>query len=478
MEEMKNKIPLDFFQNYHILPQEGDKVAICGETPMEALEDLRLMLNKDVEPVIVSKEEIDTGLQALLIEDISKTTEGEIVITEDETQNLLAQTKDAPVIRLVNSIFLKAVHSRASDIHIEPYENEAIVRIRVDGVMHEIMKFPKSQYASVSSRIKVMAKLNLAEKRLPQDGRMRLKASDSLVDVRVSTVPTIYGERIVLRLLDKSMKLLTLEELGLNEYYYEKIKYLINHPYGILLLTGPTGSGKSTTLYAILLSLKSPFKNIITIEDPVEYQIPGIGQIQVNPKIDLTFANGLRSIVRQDPDIIMVGEIRDNETAEIAIHASLTGHLVLSTLHTNDAPTAISRLVDMNIENYLISSSLRGAIAQRLVRKLCDKCKKPYNASSRLKELGINTSKLKTATLYKEAGCDACLNTGFKGRIGIFEILIIDEEMDRLIVKTNDANEIRTLARKKGMLTLFEDGINKACEGITTVEEVLRATMT
>jgi len=475
---MKTKIPLDFFQNYHILPQDECKVAVCEDTPPEAIEDLRLILNKDIEIVVFSKEEINEGLQSLLIEDISKSHEDDqIILTESDTQDLLSQTKDAPIIRLVNSIFLKAVDSGASDIHIEPYENEAHVRIRIDGVLQEIMKVPKSQFAAVSSRIKVMAKLNLAEKRLPQDGRISLRASKSLIDVRISTIPTIYGERIVLRLLDKSLRLLTLEELGLTPNHYNSIKHIISYPYGIVLFTGPTGSGKTTSLYGILTALKSPFKNIITIEDPVEYQIPGIGQIQVNPKIDLTFANGLRSIVRQDPDIIMVGEIRDGETAEIAIHASLTGHLVLSTLHTNDAPTAISRLVDMKIENYLISSSMRGIVAQRLVRKLCDNCKKPYNGLNRLRDMGINAHTLKSHTLYSPQGCPKCLNTGFKGRIAIFEILTIDEDIDRLIVKSSDSNDIRKLARQKGMLTLLEDGIYKATEGLTTIDEVLRATM-
>lgn len=475
---MKEKIPLDFFQNYHILPLGGDKVAICEDTPPEALEDLRLILNKDMEVVSASKEEINEGLQSLLIEQIDKSQQTEqVVFLETETQDLLSQTKDAPIIRLVNSIFLKAVDAGASDIHIEPYENISSVRIRVDGVLHEIMQIPKTQFASVSSRIKVMGKLNLAERRLPQDGRMSLRAPKSLIDVRISTIPTIYGERIVLRLLDKSLKLLTLDQIGLSKHYYDIMKHLINYPYGIILFTGPTGSGKTTSLYAILLALKSPFKNIITIEDPVEYQIPGIGQIQVNPKINLTFANGLRSIVRQDPDIIMVGEIRDNETAEIAIHASLTGHLVLSTLHTNDASSAISRLIDMKIENYLISSSLRGVVAQRLVRKLCDNCKKQYDGLNQLKELGLNSHNLKSHTLYKAVGCPKCLDTGFKGRVAIFEILTIDEEIDRLIIKSCAASDIRKAARSKGMLTLLEDGVYKASEGLTTIEEVLRATM-
>lgn len=479
MKEYKD-IPLDFFQKYFLLPLEEDKVAICDQTPSEALEDLRLVSGKNFKPILLTKSEIEEGLRNLLIEDIekSRTTEEALIISEEETQDLLTHAKDAPIIRLVNSFFLKAVSSRASDIHLEPYETNAMVRMRVDGVLHEILTLPKVQYSAVAARIKVMAKLNLAERRLPQDGRLRVKAADSVIDVRVATIPTLFGERVVLRLLDRSLKVLTLEQLGLSNKFYESVKYLISHPYGLVLVTGPTGSGKSTTLYAGLLEVRSPFKNIITIEDPVEYQIQNIGQIQVNPKIGLSFANGLRSIVRQDPDIIMVGEIRDSETADIAIHAALTGHLVLSTLHTNDAPTAVSRLADMGIESFLISSSLKGVIAQRLVRQLCKDCRISYKpAYEEIKELGLDPAKIKNRFFYKAKGCSKCLATGFKGRTGIFEIMVIDENLQRQIAHTSDSAVIGKSAKEQGLLTLLEDGAQKVLEGITTTEEILRATM-
>jgi general secretion pathway protein E len=353
------------------------------------------------------------------------------------------------------------------------------VRFRLDGVLHEISQIPKNAYPQVVSRIKVIAKLNVAEKRLPQDGRIRVKIGNKELDMRVSTLPTVFGERIVIRLLDKSNKILTLEELGFSRDDLEKYERIIKKPHGLVLITGPTGSGKSTTLYASLLKLKTPRKNIITIEDPVEYQINGISQIQVNPKINLTFANGLRSILRQDPDIIMVGEIRDLETAEIAIHASMTGHLVLSTLHTNDAPSAVARLVDMGVEPFLIASSLEGVIAQRLVRRVCENCKeeKPISETEYqeikkyypgiLKEI----SSLKT---YRGKGCDECLGTGYKGRVAIYEIMEIDDEIRGLISKNVETNILRERAMEKGMKTLVQDGIQKVLKGITTLEEVLQ----
>lgn len=480
MEDIKNKIPFDFFQKNHLLPIDSEKIGICEKTTEEALEDLRLLLGKNLKPVMMAVEEIQEGLKTMLIEEIGRKKEDvQIIIEDDETQNLMGQTKDAPVIRLVNSLFLKAVDLHVSDIHVEPYEDEAKIRFRIDGILHEMLTLPRVQLLSIVSRIKVMSKLNLAERRLPQDGRMRVTAHNTIVDVRVSTLPTLFGERVVLRLLDSAAGLLTLKELGLEKELREEIKKLISNPYGFILVTGPTGSGKSTTLYAILHEIMSPFKNVITIEDPVEYQIKGIGQIQVNPKINLTFASGLRSIVRQDPDIIMVGEIRDPETADIAVHAALTGHLVLSTLHTNDAPTAISRLVDMNIEPFLISSSLKGVAAQRLVRRLCSKCREPYVPSvDTFARLGLRASDFQKNTFYGARGCPECLNSGFKGRIGIFELMIINEEMQRLINHTSDASAIRALAKDCGMIPLGIDGVKKILAGLTTVEEVLSATMT
>jgi len=355
-----------------------------------------------------------------------------------------------------------------------------LIRFRLDGVLHEINKLPKSSYPSVVSRIKVMAKLNVAEKRLPQDGRIRIRIGEKEMDLRVSTLPTIFGERVVIRLLDRSTKILTLKELGYMEDDLKKLENMISKPYGLILVTGPTGSGKSTTLYASLLKLKSPRKNIITIEDPIEYQIDGISQIQVNPKINLTFANGLRSILRQDPDIIMVGEIRDLETAEIAIHASMTGHLVLSTLHTNDAPSAVTRLVDMGVESFLVASSLEGVIAQRLVRRICNNCKTEFVPSdAEIEEINRLTGEdiVKSGDkLYRGRGCEQCFGTGYKGRIAICEIMEVDEEMRSTISKTPESTVIRKKALEKGMKTLLKDGIQKALNGITTVEEVIQAT--
>lgn len=480
MDRIKEAISLDFLQKNLLLPIEehGElRMGICSESNVVALEDMRLILCCDFEILDLTREQIDTGLRELLVQDMgteAKYEDDQIELSSDDTQDLLSHSKDAPIIRLVNTLFLKAVHSRATDIHIEPYENDSLVRLRVDGVLHEIMTVTKTQYAGVAARVKVMSKLNLAEHRLPQDGRMRVKAGDKGLDVRVSILPTQFGERIVLRILDKSMQILSLETLGLARDDYEKVRELISHPYGSILLTGPTGSGKSTSLYAMLQEIKSPHRNIITIEDPVEYQIPGIGQIPVNAKIGITFASGLRSILRQDPDVIMVGEIRDPETADIATHASLTGHLVLSTLHTNDAPTAVSRLVDMGVEGYLISSSVIGIIAQRLVRKLCDQCHEPYKP--REEELrGMNLPEGTVVNFYRARGCQHCLGTGYFGRIAIFEVLVIDDDLRSAITRSAEATIIRKLAREKGMRNLLEDGILKVARGVTSMEEVLRA---
>lgn len=476
---MLSNVPSEFLQKNLILPLENNgtfKLGICRETPREALEDLRLVLGKDLEVTRMDKEELEEGLRNLLVAEISAQSgdDSELDLSEETlTQDLFTLAKDAPIVRLVNSLFLKALNSRASDIHIEPYENECQVRIRIDGVLHLILTLPKNQYSSVSARIKVMSRLNLAEHRLPQDGRIRIKAGSRVLDVRVSVIPTLFGERIVMRLLDQTMELLTLTSLGLLPEDFGKVKDLITHPYGSILVTGPTGSGKSTTLYAVLQEVMSPERNIITIEDPVEYQIKGIGQMQVNPKIKLTFAQGLRSILRQDPDVIMVGEIRDPETADIATHAALTGHLLLSTLHTNDAAGAVARMVDMGVEAYLLSSSLLGIVAQRLVRRLCPDCKVPYAPGiSEAKDLGGKIPE----KIYRPKGCENCLGTGFRGRGALFEILTLDEDIKSQMVRSPEANLIRKLAREKGMKTLLEDGMEKVKLGLTSIEEVLTAT--
>jgi general secretion pathway protein E len=398
---------------------------------------------------------------------------GEIQVTED----LLDDTSDAPIIKLVNHILSQAIKARASDIHIEPYQESFKVRYRVDGILYDLLSPPKWIQSSLISRIKVMAKLDIAEKRLPQDGRLEVKMGDQDIDIRISTIPTSFGERLVLRLLNKTSTLFKISELGLEPEILALLEKLVHVPHGIILVTGPTGSGKTTTLYAVLSSINTPDINIITIEDPVEYQIPGISQIQVNPKIGLTFARGLRSIVRQDPDVILVGEIRDRETAEIAVQSALTGHLVFSTLHTNDSASAITRLVDIGVEPFLISSSVIAVFAQRLIRVLCPHCKIPCSADDiSLGILGLSQEKISGRTIYKPKGCPDCIQTGYRGRIGIFEIMVLDEKIKSLIVSSHDAGTIREEASKNQFVTLREDGLGKILKGITSPEEILRVT--
>ncbi len=469
---------MNILKEYRLIPLEEKNGTLrllvpSSYNPLD-VEEIRFRTGKDIELVVVSEEEFAKELQERLsAEEIH--IEGEEGKGQESLDLLLAQD-DSPAVSLVNTVLIKASTVGASDIHFEPYEDEAVVRLRMDGVLHDILKVPASTYQNVVARIKVMANLNVAEKRIPQDGRIRVKIGNKDLDIRVSVVPTVFGERVVLRLLDKTGSLLTLQQLGLYPEDREKVERLAKKPYGIVLVTGPTGAGKSTTLYAMLLHVKDPKKNIITIEDPVEYQIKGISQIQVNPKVGLTFASGLRSVLRQDPDIIMVGEIRDAETADIAVHAALTGHLVLSTLHTNDAPSAVTRLSDMGIEPFLIASSLEGVIAQRLVRRICENCKEPYQPTEEeLRELGIEDYE---GPFYRGRGCENCLGTGYRGRVGIFEVLELDDQLKTLITKTQDANEIKKLARTKGYKTMLEDGIRKVKEGITTSNEVISVTKT
>lgn len=391
-------------------------------------------------------------------------------------EDLLDETSNAPVIKLVNHILAQAVKSRASDIHVEPFKNELVVRFRLDGVLHNILRLPKRLQAPVASRIKIMARLNIAEKRLPQDGRMEVRIGNRQVDLRVSSLPTAFGERVVMRLLEKNARLLSLEELGMGPDHHAEMRRLTQLSHGIILVTGPTGSGKTTTLYAALSSINSPDKNILTIEDPIEYQLDGIGQMQVNSKIDLTFAKGLRSMVRQDPDVILVGEIRDRETAEIAIQASLTGHLVFSTLHTNDAPSAVTRLIDIGIEPFLVSSAVRAIIAQRLVRVLCPVCKREEAPTAKeLLEMGLGEGD--AAVVNRAVGCAECMQTGYRGRTSIYEFMPLTERVQDLVVRTSDANQIRKLALEEGMRTLRQDGIRLVLSGVTTLDEVMRVTL-
>jgi general secretion pathway protein E len=392
-----------------------------------------------------------------------------------ETGDLLDDTSDSPVIRLVNLMFSQAVRDKASDIHIEPYQNSLKIRQRLDGILYDMLSPPKHVQSALTSRIKVMADLNIAEKRLPQDGRIELKVGNKEVDIRVSTLPTAFGERVVLRLLDKTSVLLSLTDLGMPDDRFLPFSEQIRSANGIVLVTGPTGSGKTTTLYAALTSINNTDINIITVEDPIEYRINGIGQVQVNPKINLTFASGLRSIVRQDPDVILVGEIRDTETAEIAIQSALTGHLVFSTLHTNDSASAVTRLIDMGIEPFLIASSVNAILAQRLVRIICPSCKEEYLPEPEaMRKLGFTDEGLEGLKVYKGKGCAQCHYTGFKGRCGIYELLLMNEEMKHLILTTANANDIRGKAIEYGMITLRRDGADKVLQGITTIEEVFR----
>ncbi|MDA3899281.1 MAG: type II secretion system ATPase GspE [Spirochaetes bacterium] len=396
-----------------------------------------------------------------------------------ETEDILDMANEAPIIRFVNKAITEAVQERASDIHIEPYEKDLIVRYRIDGILYRMHEPPKKLQNAIISRIKIMSNLNIAENRLPQDGRIQLKIGKKDIDIRVSIFPTHYGERVVMRLLNKSDMSFDLETIGFSKEMLVKFKKALDKPHGVILVTGPTGSGKSTTLYSALTRLNSTDVNILTVEDPIEYQLNGVGQMQVNTKIGLTFASGLRSILRQDPDIIMVGEIRDIETAEIAIQSALTGHRVFSTIHTNDAASAVTRLADMGIEPFLISSSVNAFLAQRLIRRICPECKTTYKPQAKeLSELKIKLSSLKNGKLFHGKGCEKCLGTGYSGRTGIYELLPISNEIKKLVVSNADAGTIKTQAVKEGMQTLYEDGIRKVLEGITTIEEVLRVSNT
>ncbi|MBF0538172.1 MAG: type II secretion system ATPase GspE [Nitrospirae bacterium] len=394
---------------------------------------------------------------------------------DEDIDHLKGLASEAPIIKLVNLLITRAIEGRASDIHIEPFDNELKVRYRIDGVLHDVESAPKKLQPAIISRVKIMAKLNIAERRLPQDGRIKLKIASKEIDLRVSTIPVLYGESIVMRLLDKESIVIDMNRLGFPSELLDDFNNLIKKPHGIILVTGPTGSGKTTTLYGALDKINTEDKKIITVEDPIEYHLNGVNQIQVKQQIGLSFANTLRHIVRQDPDIIMIGEIRDLETAEIAIQSALTGHLVFSTLHTNDAPSAITRLIDMGVENFLLSSTLRGSLAQRLVRVICPHCKVPDDTLATAEELamiGLDTD----VTLFKGAGCDHCSHTGFFGRSGIFELMTIDHDARKLIMSNADSAQIRKAARDSGMKTLLESGKDKVRQGLTTISEILRVT--
>lgn len=493
--QLVRKLPFEFLKKQCAIPflMEDGQVAIALAEPLnvETYDAIACVLDQPCSRVICPASEIEQAISRCYYQSTGISGEGP---EENESPNrdndineagiqtraedLLNIANKAPVIKLVNKIFFQAVNSRASDIHIEPYENEARVRFRIDGVLHDVFTLPKQHVAALLSRLKIMANLNIAERRLPQDGQSRIKIGQNLVDIRVSVIPTLGGERVMLRLLDKSNCRLGLSEIGFCPDVLNRFRDLIKLPHGIILLTGPTGSGKTTTLYAAMNELNNEERNILTVEDPIEYQLPGVGQMQIKSKINLTFASCLRHILRQDPDVIMIGEIRDVETAEIAIHASLTGHLVLSTLHTNDSASAITRLIDMNIEPYLISSSVIAVMAQRLLRVICPQCKRPYRPGDEIISLWDGNEKVLSpdAQFYKGIGCENCLETGYLGRTGIFELLIIDDDVRELIAKKQGSHIIKEAAVKKGMRTLREDGLRKALAGQTTLEEVCRVT--
>lgn len=477
-------VPGDYALKHQVLPISLDEgvltVAIGSDSSMQAVDDLGILLDRPVRAVFAEPSLIRDFIEERFLSEILSHMPSEEDITEiDDTTDLADLQKmagETAVVQTINLVFAQAVRDGASDIHIEPYEREVKVRYRIDGMLRDVMRPPKRMQAALISRIKILGEMNIAERRLPQDGRIKLTIAGRQIDVRVSIVPTVYGERAVMRILDKSTAMLGLEELGMQPDTLKRFRGVISQPYGIILATGPTGSGKSTTLYASLQEIYSPSTNILTIEDPVEYQIPGIGQIQVRPNIGLTFANGLRNIVRQDPDVIMVGEIRDHETAEIAIHAALTGHLVFSTLHTNDASGAITRLLDMGVEPFLAASSLIGVIAQRLVRRNCPFCSAPsHEPDDALRSVGISSEDLVGRTLMRGQGCEKCQGTGFKGRQGLYELLVIDEQVRHLTVERASAGAIKNYAIENlGMRTLLGDGKVAVLNGRTTPEEVLR----
>ena len=490
--KLVDAIPINYAKSKEILPigretgpdgVETILIAVSDPFNDEAIDDLQMTLGKPIKIVVATNMKIQDAINRVyerntssLVDKIDGGDFDENYDLEGPIDILEATEDDAPVIKFVNSLLFRAVKEKASDIHIEPFEKEFVVRFRIDGVLYDIIRQPKRAHAAISSRIKIMGTLDIAEKRLPQDGRIKIKIAGKDIDIRLSTVPTLFGERVVMRILEQTGTILQLEQLGFSPKSCEQIEKLIFKKYGIILVTGPTGSGKSTTLSACLVKLNSPERNILTVEDPVEYQIPGINQVQVNTKIELTFARALRAFLRQNPDIIMVGEIRDKETAEIAINASLTGHLVLSTLHTNDAAGVATRMIDMGVEPFLVSSSVLGIIAQRLIRRVCKNCRVPHTPTDfELNEMGI-TALPKGATVFRGVGCPQCSNSGYSGRTVVHELMIVDDTIRALIIKASDAGTIKKAAVAAGMLTLREDGVAKVLQGLTTVDELMRAT--
>lgn len=490
-KEVIEKIPAKLVNHYRLVPIEQTngtiRVAVCDPLDIHMLDDLHLMLKLEVEPVVATGKEIDDaikkyyGIGAATVEELMEDRSGEATIDVDRpVEDIDEMAEDASIVRFVNQIIAEAMSDRATDIHVEPLEHELRIRYRIDGMLYEAAIPPsiKRFQSAIISRVKIMADLNIAERRLPQDGKIKIKMADKEYDLRVSTVPTPYGESISIRILSRDSELVTLERLGLDEHNAGLLRPMINKPHGILFVTGPTGSGKSTTLYAALTEINQVDKKILTVEDPIEYRIPGVTQVQVQEHIDLTFKHVLRAFLRQDPDVIMVGETRDPETAQTAIQAALTGHLVFSTLHTNDAAGAVSRLMDMGIEPFLIASSVEGLLAQRLVRVLCPECKAAFQPGPEvLARLSLNRLNVEGAHFMRPVGCEKCRYTGFRGRTAIYEIIKVNEDLKRLIVERQPSNVLKKQAIAMGMRTIREDGWLKVRDGVTTIDEVLRVTM-
>jgi len=486
---LARKIPYPFAKSKGILLAQHDghlaHVYLRADAAAETLAETQRVLGVPLKASLLSIAEFDQALArayaqaegsaAAMVEDVEQDMDlSQLVQDLPQTEDLLDAENDAPVIRMINALLTQAVRENASDIHIEPFETRSVVRFRIDGTLKDVIEPHRALHAAMASRIKIMAELDIAEKRLPQDGRITLRLAGRPVDVRVSTLPTGHGERVVLRLLDKDAGRLELSRLGMQGETLVQMDTLVKQPHGIVLVTGPTGSGKTTTLYAALSRIDATVTNVMTVEDPIEYDLDGIGQTQVNPRIDMSFARALRAILRQDPDVIMIGEIRDLETAQIAVQASLTGHLVLATLHTNDTASSVTRLTDMGIEPFLLSSSLLGVLAQRLVRSLCTDCRTAYSPSAA--ELALFENDIVPAQLYRPSGCPACSNSGYRGRTGIYELLTVDEGMRHLIHDHASEQDLRQYALQHGMRGLRQDGLRLVASGVTSLEELLRVT--
>jgi type IV pilus assembly protein PilB len=476
-------VPATVCRRYNALPigYEDGRLLVAMSDPANvfAIDDIRSLTGAEVKPVVATKADVTAAINRVHradgdLDDLTMAFDN--TDEEDDLSNLKDVVEDAPIVKFVNLLITQAIQDRASDIHIEPTERDLRVRFRIDGVLHEIMRSPKNIQSGVISRLKIMSDINIAERRIPQDGRLSVTVNQKKIDLRVATLPTVWGEKVVMRVLDNSTAMLKLSDLGFRDENYERYAVSFTKPYGMILVTGPTGSGKSTTLYATLNIVSKPEINVITVEDPVEYRIPGINQVQTNVKAGLSFASALRSILRSDPDVVLIGEVRDHETAQIAIEAALTGHLVLSTLHTNDAPSAITRLVEMGIEPFLVGSALDCILAQRLARRLCSKCREAYTPEAEaLRQARFPWQEGEPLpTLYRAVGCSACAKTGYKGRLALHEVMPVTEEIERLAVERASAVVISQVAREQGMTTLRDDGMAKVLGGVTTLEEILR----